>query len=318
MEAKNKSQRVKVLGIVNISPESFSYALSPIPNSFNQEVFTHSTKLLSLDPEALDIGAVSTRPGSQLIDTSQELKRYQDFLPALLSKYPQAKISLDCFRHEVLGPLLVEYNIHYINDVTGFSDPKLIELASTTKAEAIVMHSAGQVPALTNIADDYYPQGLKAELLEFFAAVITKAERQGINRARLILDPGLGFAKNLRHSFELLTVIPELRREFGLPILIGASRKSFLITWFEQALSRLSGRDYKHGLISALLELAEELSGLEFDQDAIAADFFKQFPSEQQEADDLLLRDKLTNLYNRLVQADCLRVHDYKAVPRLV
>jgi len=332
VEAKRNKSKTSVFGIVNISPESFSYALNPA-DSFNSQKTLDLACNLFHAVDVLDIGAVSTRPNSSLIDEALELKRYQDFLPRLLAMQPQAKISLDCFRHQVLKPLVESYPVAYINDVTGFSDPKIIELVAASDAQAIVMHSAGQVPALTNVADDYYlsrhcepagrsnPSGLSTELLEFFAGIIAKADSYGLKREQLIFDPGLGFAKNLRHSLELLALIPDLRAEFGIPILIGASRKSFLMRWFEAALSRLGARDYKHGLLSALLEIAEEESGLSLDQDLIAAGVFKQFPTDDTERDELELRDKLRNLYSHLALtggSNALRLHDLRALPRLI
>ncbi len=317
MEAKNKPGRViKVLGIVNISPESFSYAHDPDTNCFDQKVFSLATELLDVGVNALDIGAVSTRPNSSLIDEALELKRYQDFLPRLVAAHPSAQISLDCFRHQVLKPLLETYSVAYVNDVSGFTNPDLVRLLAGCEAKAIVMHSSGGLPALANVADDYYTDGLYDDMARFFSASIALATEHEIDMSRLILDPGLGFAKNLKHSLEILALIPRLRAEFGMPILVGASRKSFLMHWFEAALSKLGARDYKHGLLSALLEIAEEESGLILDQDLIAEDFFKQFPPVDTEPNELELRDKLSYLYNHLAidaGAGYLRVHSMKA-----
>ncbi len=314
MEAKNKPRRVKVLGIVNISPESFSYAHDPDTNCFDQKVFTLATELLNVGVDALDIGAVSTRPNSSLIDEALELKRYQEFLPQLREAHPDAQISLDCFRHPVLKSLLEAHPVAYINDVSGFTNPDLVSLVAGCDSKAIVMHSSGGLPALANVPDDYYADGLYDDMARFFSASMALASEHGIDSSRLILDPGLGFAKNLKHSLEIVALIPKLRAEFNVPVLIGASRKSFLMRWFEAALSRLGARDYKHGLLSALLEIAEEESGLSFDKDLIAADFFRQFPPVDTEPDELELRDKLSYVYNRLALdagAEYLRVHNH-------
>lgn len=318
MEAKNKPGRViKVLGIVNISPESFSYAHDPDTNCFDQKVFSLATELLNVGVDALDIGAVSTRPNSSLIDEALELQRYQDFLPRLIAAHPGVQISLDCFRHQVLKPLLETYAVAYVNDVSGFTNPDLVRLVAESDSKAIVMHSRGGLPALGNVPDDYYADGLYDDIARFYAASISLATEHGIDTSRLILDPGLGFAKNLKHSLEILALIPRLRAEFGMPILIGASRKSFLMRWFELAVSKLGARDYKHGLLSALLEIVEEESGLSLDQDLIAEDFFKQFPPVDKEPDEIELRDKLSYVYNRLAmdaRAEYLRVHSFKAI----
>ncbi len=313
MDVGNKShKRVEVFGIVNISPESFSYAYDPNPNCFDQKVFNFITELSDVD--VLDIGAVSTRPNSSLIDESLELKRYQEFLPRLLAAHPNAQISLDCFRHGVLKPLLAAHRVAYINDVSGFTNPDLVRLVTECDSKAIVMHSSGGLPALANVPDDYYADGLYDDMARFFSASIALASQHGIDSSRLILDPGLGFAKNLKHSLEIVALIPRLRAEFGMPVLIGASRKSFLMRWFEKAVLRISQREYSHGLLSALLEIAEEESGLLLDQDLIAADFFRQFPPVDTEPDELELRDKLSYVYNRLALdagAEYLRVHNH-------
>ncbi len=316
MDVKNKShKRAKVFGIVNLSPESFSYAFDTADSFTSQKVLDHACDL-SHAVDVLDIGALSTRPGAELLSTDLELQRFKYYLPEIITKF-KLPISVDCYRPEVLKPLLESFSPEYINDVSGFSNSDLVKLAAESNAQIIVMHSAGVLPAMANVPDDYYASGLFDDLARIFAASIAMADKHGIASSRLILDPGLGFAKNLKHSLELLALIPKLRSEFGLPIFIGASRKSFLMRWFELAVARLGARDYKHGLLSALLEIAEEESGLVLDHDAICADFFKQYPATDTEPDELELRDKLSAVYNRLALdagAGYLRVHNTKSV----
>ncbi len=344
LQQKSKPQ---VLGIVNISPESFSYALEPANTFSTKKICDFAHELYSLGINILDIGAVSTRPGSELPDEDLELKRFENFFSEFYGAQSQssksnkqegssaaAQISVDCFRYQVLKPLLQKFPITYINDVSGFTDPKFVAtVAEYTSAESkiIIMHSRGGLPALSGVADNFYLseaearsslKALEDDLSGFFQRSIELAKQHGIAKQRLILDPGLGFAKNLKHSLQVLALIPKLQTAFDLPLLVGASRKSFLILWFEEAVARLQHKSYSNGLISALLEIAEQQSGMSFDGSTIIAEFFAQHPPESNaEYNEIHLRDKLSNLYNRLaigLGADYIRVHNSAAVPLMV
>ncbi len=213
--------------------------------------------------------------------------------------------------------MLQDYSVHYINDVSGFQDRALLKLALEYRLSTILMHPGPSLPALAaeTISDDFYLGGLEDELMRFFANRLKVAEEEGLGS--VILDPGLGFAKNLKQSLAILGYISKLKSEFTLPILIGASRKRFLGLWLDLAIERLSQRDYPHGLIEALIEIAEEESGLDFDHDQIARKFFQDYPEAPEHYDEILIRDKLTALYNHLASlagADYLRVHHPRGV----
>lgn len=211
--------------ILNLTPDSFSDG-----SEHNLDTNYSTLKAISLQKmgaDVLDIGAESTRPGAETLSPNEEFARLKPFLEAYSGDLP---LSIDTRKPAVVREM-ASYKINYINDVTGLqADPDMAKaIAQLDNCQVIVMHSSGQIPspASSEIKDDFYDD-LYDHMLGFFTKSIEIAERAGIDKSALILDPGLGFAKNLKQSFAILNYLPKLREHFGLPILIGASRKSFL------------------------------------------------------------------------------------------
>ena len=217
-------------GILNITPDSFSDgSMQMLDPNF---AFEKAQKLIDSGFDVIDVGAESTRPGAYTLNVTDELNRLIPFLIKFRTEYPYFPLSIDTRKAFVLREVL-KFDIQYINDVSGFQHPDMAQVLSyTDKVRIIAMHSKGGVPPTkrsTEIKNDFYGEdGLFQHMKKFFAKSIDNAIKNDIDRSRLILDPGLGFGKNIKQSLEILELIPKLREEFGLEIFIGASRKSFL------------------------------------------------------------------------------------------
>ncbi|MBT6843527.1 MAG: dihydropteroate synthase [Candidatus Melainabacteria bacterium] len=225
--------------ILNITPDSFSDG-----NESNLDAswsVAKAKELLQLGADFVDIGAESTRPGASFVSTEQEWSRLRSFLEVFDSELQGADtvLSLDSRNPQVIKQVFQEYGkkFAFLNDVTGLQNRELLKVLADhidPSVKLITMHSKGGVPPsikAAEIRDDFYEMGLLEDLKRFWDQTITACQEFGIDSGRLVLDPGLGFGKNLNHSLEILELIPKLKQEFALPILIGASRKSFLALW---------------------------------------------------------------------------------------
>lgn len=230
----------KKLKILNLSPDSFSDGSTQVLETAYS--FNKFQKLIGEGPDFIDIGAESTRPNASSISTEEELSRLEPFLAkiSLQSLNLKGKFSLDSRNPATVAKIFKNYsdNFSFLNDVSGLQNPELIKTITeyiNPSVKLIAMHSCGGIPALRSaeVPDSYYDSagGLLEEMKRFFHFGIKLAETYGINSSRIILDPGLGFGKNLQHSLEIIEIVPRLKEEFGLEILIGASRKSFLRLW---------------------------------------------------------------------------------------
>ena len=219
------AQLPRLIGIVNVTPDSFSDGgrfLEP------QRAIEHGRRLRAEGAQILDIGGESTRPGAEPVGVKQELERVLPVIEGLASV--RATISIDTVKPAVAAAAL-EAGATIINDVTALSDPEMAALCAERGAEVILMHMRGTPqtmqldPRYDDVVDD-----VKA----FLSERIELALDAGIERRRIMVDPGIGFGKTLEHNLELLRRLGELR-ELGSPLVLGTSRKSFL--------EALTGRD---------------------------------------------------------------------------
>jgi dihydropteroate synthase len=246
----------KYLAILNITPDSFSDG----SQNFRDLgwLLDKAEKLMESGAYALDVGAESTRPDAEPVSAIEEYQRLENFLKVFCSKY-DFPLSIDTRKYEVMEALLSEpffrEKISFLNDVEGFTDERKLELISKydkeQKIKLIAMHSKGGVPPslkALEVREDYYlsdyPQAknekaaFEMHLIDFFSRFLDSCENYGIDLARVILDPGLGFGKNYNHSYDLIEILPKLKNAenkimrrsqgFNPEILIAASRKSFL------------------------------------------------------------------------------------------
>ncbi|WP_330228086.1 dihydropteroate synthase [Nocardia sp. NBC_00508] len=210
-----------VMGVVNVTSDSFSDGgkyLDP------ELAVAHGVRLYAAGADIIDVGGESTRPGAIRIDATTEAARVTPVIRGLVAA--GVPTSVDTMRAAV-AEAAIEAGVSVVNDVSGGrADPDMVRVVASAGAPWILMHwRAGADYRHTGPADHY--DDVVAEVLAELSAQVDVAVTAGVDPSRLILDPGLGFAKNAEHNWALLGALPELVAH-GLPILIGASRKRFL------------------------------------------------------------------------------------------
>jgi len=213
--------RTLLAGIVNVTPDSLSDGgkfLDP------EKAAEHALKLVSDGADMIDLGAESTRPGAKCMTAAEEIKRLLPVIRALREK-TDAILSIDTAKIEVAKKCLEE-GADVINDTSGLriSGKKMAAVAKSFRAGLILMHSRG-TPETMQAMTGYHD--LQGEILKELAGSIEIALKSGVERERIMIDPGLGFAKNAAQN---IAVLKELKPflETGYPVMIGPSRKSFI------------------------------------------------------------------------------------------
>ena len=213
----------QLMGILNVTPDSFSdggHALDA--GAAAAKAFA----MLEDGADIIDIGGESTRPGAAPVPAKEEIKRVVPVINAIRAQ-SEAAISIDTMKPEV-AKAAFDAGADIWNDVTALRFAKnSLKTAVELNAFVVLMHMQGDPQTMQK--DPSYPRGVTAEVLEFFASRVYEAQHAGLPREKIIIDPGLGFGKTLDHNLELLASIDRLS-ETGLPVLIGASRKSFINT----------------------------------------------------------------------------------------
>lgn len=216
-------QRTHVMGVINLTPDSFSDG-----GRFDrpERALAQARRLVSEGVELLDLGAQSTRPGADCIGVEGELERLLPALRAIRSALPDVILSVDTF-HAAVAEAALAAGADWINDVSGGRrDPALLPLVAQAGCPLVLMHSRGDsqtMDALVEYGDAGVVQGVLQELRQ----ASERALAAGLQQRQLIWDPGLGFAKTHAQNLELLRGLPQLRAE-GVPLLVGPSRKRFI------------------------------------------------------------------------------------------
>ncbi|MFQ6394588.1 dihydropteroate synthase [Nocardia sp. KC 131] len=235
------------MGVVNVTSDSFSDGGRYLDADL---AVAHGVELFEAGADIIDIGGESTRPGAIRIDPQAEAARVVPVIRGLVAA--GVPTSVDTMRASVADAALAA-GVCAVNDVSGGrSDPDMVKVVSAADVPWILMHwRAGADYRHTGPADHY--DDVVAEVLAELSAQVDMAVAAGVDPERLILDPGLGFAKNAEHNWALLGALPELVGN-GLPILIGASRKRFLGALLADAAGPRppDGRETATATISAL------------------------------------------------------------------
>lgn len=209
-----------VLGIVNVTPDSFSDGGQC---STTDAAVRHALGLIDEGADWLDIGGESTRPGAVAVSLEDECARVLPVIEELRQRAPTVPLSIDTSKAEVARRAL-ESGASVVNDVTAFGDPLMAGVVARAKATACLMHMQGS-PRTMQVEPRY--DDVVHEVAESLGRSIASAVEAGVDRSRLFIDPGIGFGKTLEHNLTLLRHL-EAFRVLGAPILLGTSRKSFL------------------------------------------------------------------------------------------
>lgn len=234
-------QRTLVMGVINLTPDSFSDGGRFIRP---QRALAQARRLVGEGVDILDLGAQSTRPGAEDLSAEQEWARLQPALalilaarsagelvgvgggPAANDGQPPPLISIDTF-HAAVAAAALAAGANWINDVSGgHRDPAMLPLVAEVGCPFVLMHSRGDSRSMDQRID-YEPSGVVQGVAAELRASTDRALGAGIHPEQIIWDPGLGFAKNNQQNLELLRGISQLKSE-GFPLLVGPSRKRFI------------------------------------------------------------------------------------------
>ena len=226
-------QRTYLMGIINITPDSFSGDGLAAKADFVAQAVAQAGRFLADGADILDIGGESTRPGAQVVPEAEEQRRVEPVVRAIASRFPDALVSIDTYKAAV-AEVALNAGAQLINDVWGLrADPQMATLAAKSGAPLILMHNRSkpndaQVEARLGgryVGVEYADllADVRRELLESVAL----ARAAGVPDEKIILDPGIGFGKTVQQNLELLDRLDEIR-ELGFPVLLGTSRKSFI------------------------------------------------------------------------------------------
>lgn len=209
-------RKTKLMGILNVTPDSFYEGTidHTLAIKRGHAIFDEGADLL-------DIGGESSRPGSDEVSLTEELNRV---IPVIKALRERGLISIDTRKAEVADKAC-QMGARLINDISGFSDPSMIEVAKKYGATVCVMHMQG-VPKTMQL-NPHYPDGIIQELKRFFKTRVEKLLQAGLPSSQIILDPGIGFGKTVADNWEILHNLGELKK-LGQPLLVGLSRKSFM------------------------------------------------------------------------------------------
>src|ERR687889_2482904 len=225
-----------VVGILNVTPDSFSDGGDFLdPEAAAEQAAT----MLDEGADMLDVGGESTRPGSHPVSQEEEIRRVVPVLERILSVRPQAVISVDTYRAGTATAAL-EAGASLVNDVTALrGDPRMVSVIEEAECPVILMHMQGEPKTMQK--DPHY-QDVVGEVKDFLAERAEYAVAAGIRPENVILDPGIGFGKNLEHNLALLRNL-DVIVNLGFSVLVGASRKSFIgsITGVQGAKERIFG-----------------------------------------------------------------------------
>jgi dihydropteroate synthase len=215
----NLAQRPLVMGILNVTPDSFSDGGRYQALEFAVE---RAERMIKDGVDIIDIGGESTRPGSPSVPVDEELRRVMPAIYALRELgYP---LSIDTCKPDVMREAIIA-GADMINDINGFRAPGAIEAVRDSDCGLCVMHMQG-TPQGMQANPDY--DDVVADVIAFLRARIDALLAAGVARERITIDPGFGFGKSVEHNYALLRSISRMEGELGLPVLAGLSRKSMI------------------------------------------------------------------------------------------
>lgn len=209
-----------VMGIVNVTPDSFYDG-----GKFTDEavLLNHVEKMITDGATIIDLGGISTRPGSSMISTKVELERLLPAATAIRRNFPEIPVSIDTFRSWVAVRVIDEIGPVIINDISGGAlDSKMFETVARLRMPYILSHIQGTP---LNMQENPQYTDVVREVSDYFSEKVKKLSKLGVED--IILDPGFGFGKTLDHNYDLLNRLDAFK-VFQLPVMVGLSRKSMI------------------------------------------------------------------------------------------
>lgn len=217
-------QRTHIMGIINLTPDSFSgdglYRVKS--KDYLQLALAKAEEMVEEGADILDLGGQSSRPGAKNIPLKEEIKRTLPVVELLVKKI-KAPISIDTTRPEVAKAAL-DAGAQMINDISGMRNHRLIKVAAKANASVVIMHMLGKPQNMQKIIAY---QSLIDDICAYLRTCVNHAESEGINPEKILVDPGIGFGKTPKHNLEIIKRLSDFK-VLGKPLLLGPSRKSFI------------------------------------------------------------------------------------------
>lgn len=210
----------QIMGILNVTPDSF-FSESRTPDE--EHIAQRVKQMMNDGADMIDIGGYSSRPGANDVSTEEEMNRLRRGLRIIRKLYPDVPVSVDTFRADVARMCIEEEGADIINDISGgMMDRQMFRTVAQLHVPYIMMHMQG-TPDCMQLAPHY--DNLRQEVMLYFAERIDRLCQMGVKD--IIVDPGFGFGKTMEHNYELMAHLEDFH-VFGLPLLIGISRKSMI------------------------------------------------------------------------------------------
>jgi len=218
---KSWGQKTSIMGVINLTPDSFSDG-GDLNSS--KKVLDQVNHFLNNGVDIIDLGAQSTRPGAIEVGSKIEIKRLIPYLKLIRSEYPEILISIDTFNSDVAHEALLN-GANWINDITGGRrDKEILNVVSEFNCPFVITHSRGNSQNMNELSKY---ENVLSEVKFSLENLIKNALEKNISRKNIIVDPGIGFSKDIIHNLEILRNL-DVFKKWNLPILIGASRKRFI------------------------------------------------------------------------------------------
>jgi dihydropteroate synthase len=214
-----KAFMTKVMGILNVTPDSFSDG-----GSFNStdRALSQAINMIKDGADIIDVGGESTRPGAADVSLQEELDRVIPVIEKIKEEF-DIQVSVDTSKAEVMHEALIK-GADMVNDVRALQEPGALEVCAQADTMVCLMHMQGQ-PRSMQVKPEY--DDVVKEVADFFSKRIEACTAAGLDRSKIILDPGFGFGKTLEHNLQLLAKLDDFK-SFNLPILVGISRKKMI------------------------------------------------------------------------------------------
>ena len=234
------SSRTHIMGVINVTPDSFSdggrFIKGGKPNY--SRAIEAALKMADDGADVIDVGGESTRPGAAILPIEEELARVTPVIEGI-RRHSSVPISIDTYKPETAKAAVLA-GASIINDISGGGlDPDMLPLAASVGAAVILMHIKGTPADMQK--DPHYDEVIH-EVRDYLAERVEKAVSSGVPRDKILVDPGIGFGKTVRHNLELINRLDEIAA-LGYPVVLGTSRKAFIgrLTGAAEAKDRLEG-----------------------------------------------------------------------------
>ena len=217
-------KRTHIMGIINVTPDSFSGdgLYGEKCNDYLKLALKKAEGMVKDGADIIDVGGESSRPGAKSISAKEEIRRTVPVIK-LLTKKIKAPISIDTSKPEVAKAAL-EAGAQMVNDISGLRNKRMSKIAADHKAAVVIMHMLGRP---VNMQRSIAYHSLIDDIITYLKKAIESAEACGIESAKIVIDPGIGFGKKPEHNLEIINKLSDFKI-LGKPILLGASRKSFI------------------------------------------------------------------------------------------